>query len=283
MNINWKQESKKGKNMQEMTTEDIQHVSLEILKDVHNFCVENNIKYTLQGGSLLGAVRHNGFIPWDDDVDIAMPRPDYERFCEIYKSRRNYELICKENSQGCLIAFARVCEMVRTYVDCTQLPWNDKSTGIWIDIFPLDGAEDDVIQVKKRIRRMKRLWIHSFRIRTAKRKYSSYETYWEKFIHMFRKALFGRQDIMNSYISKCKQISYGVTAHYCNWAYLDYGVHEYHRTTVLEKCILHDFEDTKFFIMQGYNEALHEKFGDYMKLPPEEKRKARHLFQYYWR
>ena len=61
-----------------MSVKDIQMLSLDIMKDVHEFCVENDIKYTLQGGTLLGAIRHDGFIPWDDDIDVMMPRPDYD-------------------------------------------------------------------------------------------------------------------------------------------------------------------------------------------------------------
>ena len=67
--------------MREMSLREIQLFSLEIMKDVHSFCINNDIRYSLIGGTLIGAMRNKGFIPWDDDIDICMPRPDYERFC----------------------------------------------------------------------------------------------------------------------------------------------------------------------------------------------------------
>ena len=75
-----------------LTLEDLKRVGLEILTDVHEFCERNDIWYSLGYGSLLGAVRHNGFIPWDDDIDIMMPRPDFERFVSTYHSDR-FEVI----------------------------------------------------------------------------------------------------------------------------------------------------------------------------------------------
>ena len=72
--------------MQELTLKELQQVSLDIIKDVHSFCVNNNITYSIAYGTLIGALRHKGFIPWDDDVDIVMPRPDFERFCREYRS-----------------------------------------------------------------------------------------------------------------------------------------------------------------------------------------------------
>lgn len=269
--------------MKEMTTKDIQKLCLEIMKDVHQFCVDNEIKYTLQGGSLLGAIRHNGFIPWDDDIDIAMPRSDYEKFCNSYKSKQGYKLLCYENS-NCYIAFARICEMEKTYVDCSQLPWVDIPTGVWIDIFPLDGEEDDYDVASQRIMNLYKTWVHSIRIRRAKRTFSANPSKWEKTKHLLRKFLFARQNIMSDYIEKCREIPFGSTRHYCNNAYLEYGIHEYHRTAVLDSCVLHDFEDAQFFIMQGYDEALREKFGNYMELPPVEKRISKQGYdKFYWK
>ena len=68
--------------MKEMSLREVQLGCFEILKDVHVFCVSNNIRYSLAYGTLLGAIRHKGFIPWDDDIDIIMPKPDYDRFCK---------------------------------------------------------------------------------------------------------------------------------------------------------------------------------------------------------
>ena len=100
--------------MKEMTTADIQQVSLDILKDIHSFCQKENIKYSLAYGTLIGAIRHRGFIPWDDDVDIMMPRPDYERFIRTYHSAQGYEIL--PEGEESMIAMARVYDVQRTYV-----------------------------------------------------------------------------------------------------------------------------------------------------------------------
>ena len=97
--------------MKEMTLQDMHSFCLDIAKEVHRFCIENGIKYSLGYGSLLGAVRHKGYIPWDDDIDFLIPRPDYDIFCQTFKSAK-YKLATPDNAY---IAYARVYDNERTY------------------------------------------------------------------------------------------------------------------------------------------------------------------------
>ena len=271
--------------MKQMTTKDIQQVCLEILKDVHEFCVKNNIKYTLQGGSLLGAIRHGGFIPWDDDIDIAMPRPDYDRFCKTYHSDNPYKLVCFENDkENCFVGYARVCETEKTYVDCSMFPWTNYSVGVWIDVFPLDGALDDYSSEEKRNKEIWRMWANSLRVRRSYRSFDLEKGFFNKLKLVGRKLVFGRKRYIGTLIKKCKEIPYGSTRHYSNLVFPGYKMNEYHRTCVMDECILHKFEDSAFYIMKDYDEALTEKFGNYMELPPLDDRKPKQYFDiFYWR
>lgn len=275
------------KTMREMTLKDLQNVSLEILKDVHQFCVKHNIKYTLQGGTLIGAIRHKGFIPWDDDLDIAMPRPDYERFIHSYKSENGYKLFARGLSDcgEVYIAYARVCEMRRTYVDDSAFPFSTIKKGVWIDIFPLDGIEEDTTEQKRRMRRLKFFWHIGTLKRGAHTNIDNITTWEKKLKCIILKVLspFLSYKAIDKHISICKEIPWDSAASYGNLAFLGYGLRDCHHKRVLEETILTTFEDAQFYIMKGYDEALREKFGDYMKLPPEEQRVGGHSQnKFYW-
>lgn len=131
--------------MQEQTKK-IQSIELAILREVSEICNENKIDFYLIEGSLLGAVRHGGFIPWDDDVDIGMPREDYERFLSIisehlpsHLSLKSYKYDSEFHSY-----YARIIDN-RTKVIPEYLKFSGRYTGVWIDVFPLDGAPKSAI------------------------------------------------------------------------------------------------------------------------------------------
>ena len=97
--------------MEELTLTQLQQMELKILKDIHSFCVKENITYSLYGGTAIGAVRHKGFIPWYDDIDIVMPRADYVRFCKYYKSD-HFVLTDRLIDNQTMLPFARVCDYI---------------------------------------------------------------------------------------------------------------------------------------------------------------------------
>lgn len=270
--------------MKELGIDDIQRLSLEIMKDVHDFCVKNNIKYTLQGGSLIGAIRHKGFIPWDDDLDIAMPRPDYERFVKLYKSSNGYTVISREGGDDSVdILFARVCESEKTICK-TISPWCKANTGVWIDVFPLDGAPNDLKQVEKKVNKWRKLWAITLHQRIAKNPFSnchSIKRIIGKLVYV-PYLLYG--DLIGRLNNEIKQIDFGSTSKYSNFSFLQYGIRECHRCDVISDRILVPFEDYSFYVMKGYDEALKEKYGDYMQLPPIEDRVRKHSINtFYWK
>ena len=124
--------------------EEIKHIEVDILKHVVKICNRHKLRYFLAYGTLLGAVRHQGFIPWDDDIDICMPRPDYDKFIEIWQKEKtlneslNFGLLFPSPGNNYFYEFAKV---TATDTVCeVNLPILDiKGLGIWIDIFPLDG------------------------------------------------------------------------------------------------------------------------------------------------
>lgn len=274
--------------MKKMTLNEVQQVSLEILKDVHEFCVKNNIKYSLSGGSLLGAIRHNGFIPWDDDIDIQMPRPEYEKFIHSYKSERGYRLFSHEldECKDVGIAYTRVCEMEKTYVNTGIQPWQEKATGLWIDIFPIDGAPDTPRKAKVKIEKMYWTW----RLTLAARSRYKLDFGTTKSLFVIVRQYFKKLcsfiipwEIVSLYIEKCMEYNYDSSNYIANFSIIHYKFREWQPKTEMSEFVLHRFENEEFYIMTGYDISLSSLYGNYMELPPEDKRINHSNYVYYWK
>lgn len=121
--------------MKEVTEQGLKKTQLDILNTVATFCEKENINYVLFYGTLLGAVRHHGFIPWDDDVDIAMPREDYKRFMDSFPMDK-YLCLCNEKDRTFPYSYGKVNRLDTKLIEVSNLIYD---LGINIDIFPIDG------------------------------------------------------------------------------------------------------------------------------------------------
>lgn len=274
--------------MKTMTIREVQLVSLEILKDVHEFCVNNGICYSLAYGTLLGAIRHNGFIPWDDDVDIFMPRPDYDRFIHSYKSEKGYKLFSRELPGGehNYRYITRVCEMDKTLLKEDLCPWTDVDTGILIDIIPIDGAPNNYEEAKRFIRnRTWRLRI-SWAFRYGLASWSSIFKQ-SRIIDIIKASI--RKIIgicipiscMDKMISHLKQYDYMTSDYVC--ANTTYGMGEWLPKDIVNKYTTHRFEDAEFCIFTEYDRILKSFYNNYMEIPPVEKRIIHDLYECQWK
>ena len=269
-----------------MTLSERHQMSLDILKDVHRFCIDNHIVYSLGYGTLLGAIRHKGFIPWDDDIDIIMPRPDYERFLANYQSDR-FRLLASGSKQDWII-FSRVYEANLTILK-THFPFADHfDGGVWIDIFPLDGVEDDFQLFSRRIDKQTRLWRKQISLREAKADFSGCPTFRNKCSLILRKATrfngLGLRKVLKEMQKAANEIPFGKTRHWSQLACLDDGVTNYQLIDDFSSVLHVPFEDGSFCIMNGYDRVLKSLYGDYMQLPPEEEQVLKGtFFHFYWR
>lgn len=163
--------------MKEIKNDELRTIQLDILQNVHDFCMKHDIKYTLAYGTLLGAVRHGGYIPWDDDIDIAMLRSDYEKFLKEYKDDIYKFTECRLD-KDVHIGFGKV-EDTRTIV---IEGGNTKNLGVSIDVFPIDDLCDTYEDSVAYFKSFKWNWL----FRKAKyRELSIVKTWWKKSLFVF--------------------------------------------------------------------------------------------------
>lgn len=263
--------------MKELTDIEIKKIQLGILEYVTEFCERENISYFLGFGTLIGAVRHRGYIPWDDDIDLIMPRPDYERFINSYNfENEDYKIYSHTIEKSYPYPFVKVANK-RTVIIEKMKP-NLKQVGVNIDIFPIDGLPSSLIEKEKQYKKvfqMKRilsLWNYS----SSKVKFS-FKGIVKRIISCFDFYI-----IVNRIDNKARLYNYNKAN--------DVGMIVWSGSTkvpsiskkVFEDYKLEFFEGKEYRIPIGYHEWLTKIYGDYMKLPPIEQRVSHHDFKAYF-
>lgn len=252
------------------TLKHLQNVELMILKDFIKICKENNLKYYIYGGSLLGAVRHKGFIPWDDDIDVIMFREDYEKFKKIFLQldQDKYDLLTHENYDDYFFLFLKIVLKDTKFEEwwVNQVSFDE---GINIDIFVLDYVSSNKI---KRLYQTKICRILDRLLTLSSIKLKGYSFIVEKAsntMHFFLN-LFKIKPLI--IIKKCESLLKG-----CGDSELVCDISALHHPQIYRKIdfgngIEIEFEDIKVNAPINYDSILKQIYGDYMQLPPKEDR-----------
>lgn len=241
-----------------MDMNQVKHCQTGILKHLDKVCRANNIRYFLAYGTLLGAVRHKGFIPWDDDVDVLVELKDLYRLCEIMESDRDYGLISCINTPGYFEQYSLMVDR-HTVSDINTFP-TQISTGVSIDIYPLCGLPSEEDEYNQYVKKLKQL-----EMRRCAKMYSPMEC---------KKAC-------NELLSLMSQYDYD-NCSYAGCLLSPYYLRERVEKEVYGKGSVLEFEGIKLAVPARPDALLAKIYGDYMVLPPKEQRQGHHFFKAYF-
>jgi len=257
------------KRMQAMLT--------DMLKWFHAFCEEHGLRYYAIAGTMLGAARHEGFIPWDDDIDVGMPREDYNKLAELLRGKTDgrYVLETPESeAREFTVPFSKLFDTHTTIIESNKYK---TKRGIFIDIFPLDGTgatrEESERNVADVFKTYNVLLSKISGIRKGRKLYKNLAVVAFKFIPVSEKKL------LRSIVSKCSRYSFDE----CDWVGClvgDYRLKEIMPREYFGEPKLYKFEDTVIYGVADAESYLTSVYGDWRKLPPPEKQVSHHDYMY---
>lgn len=274
--------------MNKIILDEQKKVCLDILRYVDSVCKDNNINYSLCGGTLLGAVRHEGFIPWDDDIDICLVRDEYDKLLDILNSKEKYQLYQTLNDSSYSYGFAKLADKNTILHSNGLFEPDNKKMGVFIDIFPIDGIPEDLTSEKKHrqnvenlayycnksvpvyyaadknhIKALVKLFLHYPKYRKLNK--IGNNTYWKNLLI----------NTMRKYKTKNSQ--------YSGFLLSIYNFKEKFPSSIFNDYTRLNFEGYEFQCIKNYKIYLEALYGDYMKLPSIENRITNHEYKAYWK
>ncbi|RKM54471.1 LicD family protein [Butyrivibrio sp. X503] len=266
-----------------LSEKEIKSIQIKILNDISAYCEKESLVYFLAYGSLIGAIRHKGFIPWDDDIDICMPRKDYDKLVNGYNRNNHGDtmLLSPETDPDYYVTSAKIVDtrtILKEYVS------TDKTIGVYVDVFPVDTWPND-LKLAQRHQRKILFWR---RLLTLKNLIVSKDRGILKniVISIGHVILFpvSKRKIIEKIMVISQKYNYIDNPKYKGTvSEPDYGMGEIMPSEWMEEITEAVFENYKFKVPVHYDDILKQLYGDYMKLPPKEMQVSHHGFDVWWK
>ncbi|WP_281522042.1 LicD family protein [Dubosiella newyorkensis] len=270
--------------MIEIDLQQQKQIMIDILIKIDEFCNKNNINYFLADGTMIGAARHKGFIPWDDDIDIIMPRPDYELFIKKFPGSYENLSLATPYDEFPLYYYVKVYD--RRTLKIEEIDYGiHKPFGIDIDVFPIDGESDRYDRfIKDFYKRKKILDTYCRIIAYRDNRECSFKQKIKNIVVETWKKMFAPdiKDLIKKYNRLATKYDYNSSA-YVGELSVYGGKTSRHKKEIFNDYALVEFEGYKFRAPIDYKTYLTDKYGDYMKLPPENERITHHNYKAYWK
>lgn len=262
--------------MKKIEIEELKKIQIQILDNVVDFCDKEGLTYFLAYGTLIGAIRHNGYIPWDDDIDLVMPRKDYDYFLKNYnKNTDRYKVVDYEIDSTYLYPFGKVIDTKTMLRENCHIHYD---LGVNIDIFPLDKVDEEgkLLATERRIRKI---------IFLKTMPWSKKRSFVKNLVLIVGRIVFS---VIPLKVLINRTIQYGKSLNQTQSTKVSVPVDGAPSVKVWEKkwfdeTEYHIFEKREYKIPAGYDPWLRSVYGDYMEVPPEDQRESLHDVEAYWR
>ena len=254
---------------------EVQNMQLQLMKKLHSFLIDNSIDYYLIAGSALGAARHQGFIPWDDDIDVGMFRSDYEKFLSIADNFcADYQIQNFRNAKNCDYGLTRIY-FPNTYIEDNAIEGTCLDKRLYLDIFPLDNIPDNKeqqVEFEKRIKKKKTIIA---RIDAKNYNNGKFSLLVKKIVSLFLRPF--RQTLLKSFDKLMRKYENTETASVCSLCSQYSFEKQAMRKEIYGTPTLQEFSSCAFYFPEKLDLYLTTLYGEnYMIVPPVEKRRKGH-------
>ena len=266
-----------------MSIDEIKQCALSILLYLDDFCKKRNITYWLCGGTLIGAVRHKGFIPWDDDIDIMMPREDYDKLCSEFSNSGRYKLMTSDNVDNFPYSYCKLVDSETTKLEPIRRKF--QKIGVDIDIFPIDNYPAEIEDAARMCDAIKK---EQRKLHFILAKYGRGRNLLKTIARFFATCFWHLTDNIGintskKYILRIQSLSQQFNSSETGYRGISiiahYGVRERNKKSVYASTVEVEFEGYLLPAPVGYHDYLTNLYGDYMQLPPLDKRETHHDFK----